>query len=81
MNVVKFYKYLKHHLEEADENYFQHLRFTFTMFWSIFVTSIILLIHGILPFVFTRTSSERVKNIHKIFDQRIKNLESKKLNK
>jgi hypothetical protein len=75
--VKKLNKFLNKHLEEADENYFQHFKFTAIMSFQIFLTALILLIHGFLPFLFTRTTSKRLKRIDEIFQERVRKIEER----
>ena len=60
------------HLKEADETYSQHLLFTVRLGTYILVTALILLVHGLLPFTFTRTASSRIEKIYLKLKSRIK---------
>ncbi len=60
------------HLEEAGETYFQHFAFTIRLGSYILVTALILLVHGLLPFTFTRTASGRIERIYLTLKSRIK---------
>ncbi len=58
------------HLDEADESYLQHLWFTITMAARFFWVGIVLIIHGLIPFVFTRTASNETARINAIMQSR-----------
>jgi hypothetical protein len=60
------------HLEEADETYSHHLLFTVRLGTYILVTGLILLVHGLLPFTFTKTASGRIEKIYLKLKSRIK---------
>jgi hypothetical protein len=72
-------KFVVKHLDEAGENYFQHLLFTLKMFFQTIFAALILLIHGFLPFIFTRTASKRFEKIDNIFQERVRKLDQDKL--
>ena len=58
------------HLEEAGESYFQHLRFTVTMAVHFIAISFVLVVHGLLPFLFTRTASRHTERLYRIMKSR-----------
>jgi len=45
------------HLEEQNETYFEHFGKAFMFFATLFILSIVVLIHAIFPFWFTTTAS------------------------
>lgn len=59
------------HPEETGETYLQHLWFTFTMSLRFFVTTLVILIHGIFPFLLVRTASNHIETIYRIMKSRI----------
>ncbi len=59
------------HLEEAGESYRQHLWFTVKISAQLLFTGVVLLIHGVAPFLFTRTASKRLEAIYAIMKSRI----------
>lgn len=59
------------HPEETGETYLQHLRFTFGMSLRFFLTTLVILIHGLFPFVLTRTASLHIERIYRIMKSRI----------
>lgn len=68
---------LKRHLNESGESYFVHLYFTLRMSWSLFYTAVTLLTHGLLPFTFSKTASNQVKRISKVFENRVEQIQRK----
>lgn len=52
------------HPKDIGENYFQHLAFTLRMTLRFIAVSIIMMIHGLLPFLFQRTGSEQIQKIY-----------------
>jgi len=57
-------KILRLHLDEIGMTYWQHLRRAAQFSFFSLVASVVLLIHGIIPFVFTQTGSRLVQNIN-----------------
>lgn len=57
-------EFFTEHLHEAHESYFQHLNFCLYAFSYLFVTAVIILIHGLLPFTFTHTGSSRIERFY-----------------
>ena len=66
----EMHKMFRTHPAEAGETYMQHLWFTVSMSARFLLVSIILLIHGMLPFLFTHTGSRLVEKIHVIMKER-----------
>ena len=64
-------KYLTSHLDEANESYFQHLKFSTFMGFKIISSAVVIIIHGFLPFAFTKYTSKRIEEIYLIFRSRI----------
>lgn len=60
----------KNHPSDAGETYFQHLIFTAGMAAQMFLCGIVLLIHGLLPFLFIYTASTRMKKCHEVLLKR-----------
>ena len=78
--MTKQSSYFSAHLEEAGETYGQHLLFTVRLASYILITALILLVHGLLPFVFTKTASGRIEKIYiklksRITKDRLKEIE------
>jgi hypothetical protein len=59
------------HPEETGETYWEHLWFTFTMSMRFFLTTLVILIHGIFPFLLVRTASNHIETIYRIMKSRI----------
>lgn len=59
------------HLEEAGESYGAHLCFTLSMGSNLVITGLVVMIHGIIPCLFTRTASMRVERMYGIMKSRI----------
>lgn len=59
------------HPEETGESYLQHLWFTTKMSLRFIYTTIVLLIHGIFPFLLTRTASTQIEGVYRIMKSRI----------
>lgn len=58
------------HLEDVNESYVEHLTFTLKISSLILATAVILLIHGMFPWVFTRTGSRMIARINRILRER-----------
>ena len=59
------------HPEATGETYLQHLWFTFTMAMRFLYTSTAILLHGLFPFLCTRTASAQIERIYAIMKSRI----------
>ena len=59
------------HLESAGETYFEHLWFTAKMSGRFAFVSSAIMIHGLFPFLCTRTASNHVENLYRIMKTRI----------
>lgn len=58
------------HPRDTGETYMEHLLFTVRMGTRIGVTALFLLVHGVFPFLFTRTASQRMENIWAVLKER-----------
>ena len=61
---------MKKHLEDVGMNYTMHLRFAWILALKLFLMSLIALVHGMLPFIFTSTVSDGVNQLNHELDQR-----------
>lgn len=52
------------HLNEVGETYWEHLWCTIKYCCLFIGLSIVILIHGIFPFILTNTASNRIKVLH-----------------
>lgn len=59
-------KLFTEHPNEAGETYFQHLGFTLAMGSRIALCGVLIIIHGIFPFLFTTTTSTQMQAIYAI---------------
>lgn len=59
------------HPEATGETYLQHLWFTVRMAARFLYTSVVLLTHGIFPFLLTRAASLEIERIYRIMKTRI----------
>lgn len=59
------------HPEETGESYLEHLWFTAKMAGRLLFTAVVLLIHGIFPFLLVRTASSTVERVYEIMKSRI----------
>ncbi len=59
------------HPEETGESYLQHLWFTTKMSARFLYSMLVLLIHGLFPFVLTRAASEQIEIVYRIMKTRI----------
>ncbi len=59
------------HPAQTHETYLQHLWFTMRMSLRFAALGVILLTHGIFPFVFTRTASLEIEKVYLIMRSRI----------
>ncbi|MBU6339502.1 MAG: hypothetical protein KGQ36_06010 [Rickettsiales bacterium] len=78
---MKRTNFLNRHLVETGENYFEHLLFAFLISMWLFVTSIILFCHSILPCSFTFTASNNIKKINEVLQKRAQKLLDKRNSK
>jgi len=58
------------HLIITKESYVQHLRFTVYLCAVLFVLSVVAIIHGLCPWVFTGTVSDKIKHISEKLSER-----------
>jgi uncharacterized NAD(P)/FAD-binding protein YdhS len=59
------------HPEATGETYLQHLWFTFTMAVRFAYTSTAIMLHGLFPFLCTRTASNQIERVYAIMKSRI----------
>lgn len=59
------------HPKDTNETYLQHLWFTVTISSQLLLAAITLLLHGIFPFIFTRTTSSQIEKLYLIMKSRI----------
>lgn len=59
------------HPHEGGESYLQHLSFTLRMAGLLFTVGVVLLTHGLFPFLFTRTASGQIERVYRVMKSRI----------
>ena len=59
------------HPYETGETYLQHLWFTARMSVRILLCASCLMVHGVLPFLFRKTTSSQIEKIYAILKKRI----------
>lgn len=52
------------HPASVGESYFEHMRMAFGFAGTMLVTGLAVLLHGVFPFLFTRTGREAVIRLH-----------------
>ena len=61
----------KEHLNEINETYLQHMAVAFKIAINMFLTSIICLIHGLIPGLFKKTASSQITKMHEIVSRNL----------
>ena len=56
----------KKHLNEVNETYFQHMRIAFKIGFTMLVTGVFCLIHGLIPGLFKKTGSNQIAKMYLI---------------
>jgi hypothetical protein len=69
---MKIFEHFTKHPNDYSETYLQHLGFSIKYFFVLLKTAMILLVHGIFPFLFTFTTSSSISKINLVFQQRRK---------
>jgi len=59
------------HPAQTGETFSEHLWFTFKMASKLLICGFVLIIHGLCPFLCTRTASKRIEAIYGIMKSRI----------
>lgn len=59
------------HPHDTDETYFEHLWFTIKMSARFLYTLVVLIIHGIFPFLLQRDASIQIEKVYRIMKSRI----------
>jgi len=58
------------HPEHFGEKYFQHLLFTAYLAARFLVAAIVVLIHGLFPFILDQTASGQIQEVNRILQER-----------
>lgn len=59
--------YINAHLKENNESYVQHALFAVPTGLRIMWTGLALIVHGFMPFIFTKTAGDNINEIYAIF--------------
>lgn len=59
------------HPQTTGETYWQHLWFTFTMSLRFIYTTVVLMIHGLFPFLLDRAASRQIERVYRVMKTRI----------
>src|SRR5438045_1418815 len=59
------------HPQDTGETYWEHLWFTFRMCGRFLYATIVLLVHGLFPFLLVRAGSTQIEKIYRIMKTRI----------
>ena len=54
------------HLNEVNETYFQHMRIAFKIGFTMFLTGVFCLIHGLIPTLFKKTGSNQIAKMYEL---------------
>ena len=56
----------KEHLNEVNETYLQHMRIAFKISFTMLVTGVFCLIHGLIPGLFKKASSNQIAKMYEM---------------
>lgn len=59
------------HPQETGETYLQHLWFTLTMCARFVYTTLVLMLHGLFPFLLKRAASAEIERIYRVMRSRV----------
>ena len=62
----------KKHLRDADENYLQHMSAALKISYQLLIASLQAFFHSIIPSVFTKSASSKIKELHLFIENRKK---------
>lgn len=62
----------KIHLKNTNESYFQHMFAALKISFELFIGSLMALIHGLFPFLFTTGASNKIKKLNSFIENRNK---------
>ena len=66
------FSFLTTHLDNKGETYWEHLFQAWNLAWNCTCMSMIFFIHGICPFLFERTGTDKFIQLHSIVTKRNK---------
>ena len=56
----------KEHLKEVNETYLQHMRIAFKIGFTMLMTGVFCLIHGLIPGLFKKTGSNQIAKMYEM---------------
>lgn len=59
------------HLDEVGETYWQHLFFAVRIALILFITSFLVLLHAIFPFMLKQTGSTVIQGLYDLLEDRV----------
>ena len=59
----------KDHLSSVNENYFEHMLVALKVSFNMFYGSLLALIHGIIPGIFQRSASNKIKELYEFINK------------
>ena len=62
----------KKHLRDADENYLQHMRAALKISSQLLIASLQAFFHSIIPALFTKSASSKIKELYLYIENRKK---------
>ena len=62
----------KKHLRDADENYLQHMGAALKISLQLFIASLQAFFHSIIPAIFTKSASSKIKELYFYIESRKK---------
>ena len=66
----KLFKLFTEHPKKVGETYFQHLKVAFGMGLLLLILGVVCSIHAILPFLFEKTTSTKIKQLCSFINDR-----------
>ena len=57
-------KGIMNHLYDVQMTWWRHGKFAWWLSWKLFLLSLTALVHGLLPFTFSSTTSDGIKKLH-----------------
>ena len=59
----------KDHLSSVNENYFEHMLVALKVSFNMFYGSLLALIHGLIPGIFQRSASNKIKELYEFINK------------
>ena len=58
-------KSIMNHLYDVQMSWWRHAKFAWWLSWKLFLLSLTAVVHGLLPFTFSSSTSDGIKKLHK----------------